>query len=142
MRALPMRFLLIASSCLVAIGLGLYANNPAGVHEWLRSFGAKEHAPDEIVVRQRSSVDLPGFDGAVRLRVGDIKRGHRAEIELFGTGHVILATGRSAEVGDRITFEYAGQRYELHVLKYADEIGSGDFATFRLITIANGNSQP
>jgi len=137
-----MRFLLIASSCLVVIGLGLYASNQAGVHEWLRSFGKKGHAPDEIVVRQRSAVDLPGFDGAVRLKVGDIKRGRRAEIEAIGAGQVVLAANPSAAVGDRITFEHAGLRYELHVLKYEDDIGSGDCATFRLDRIVNENARP
>jgi hypothetical protein len=127
------RFLMIAGGCLAVLGLGLYANHQAEVHGWLRAFGSRAHTPDEIVVRQRSTINLPGLEGAVRLRVGDIKRGLRAEIEILGPGLVILAAHRAAEVGDRIRFVLASQSYELHVLKYVDEIGSGDFATFRLI---------
>ena len=137
-----MRFLLISAGCLTVLSLGLYASNHAKVNEWLRSFGSKPHVPGEIVVRQRSTIDLPSFDGAVRLRVGDIKRGQRADIEILGPGSVILAANRAAEVGDSISFNYAEDRYSLHILKYVDEIGSGDFATFDLSRIKIVNTPP
>lgn len=127
------QFLLVAAVCLVLLGIGLYASNSTKVHEWLRTYGSKEHAPDEIIVRQRTTIALPVANGEIRMRIGDIKRGARADIEILGPGLTILAANRAAEVGDRISFKHQGQGYEVHVLKYQDEIGSGDFGVFRVI---------
>ena len=41
---------------------------------------------DTVQVEQRHSAALPGLGGAVRVRVGDIKRGERTDVEVLGPG--------------------------------------------------------
>jgi len=126
------RFALIVGVLLLLVGLGLYVYDMDEVHDWLRPLGRKHHAPDEVVVKQRTTAVLPGLDGTVKVRVGDIKRSKLADIEIIGPDSVTLATNKDAQVGDRIAFTHESKKYELEVIRYVDKLGSGDSATFRI----------
>ena len=127
---------LVGCALLFLLGLGLYIPNMNEVHDWLRSVGRKSHAADEMVVRQRTSSVLPGLDGTVTVRIGDIKRGRTADVDIIGPDSVILATKKGAIVGDQIPFSHDGKQYKVEVIRYVDKIGPGDTARFRVIPMA------
>ena len=131
---------LIGCVLLLAVGLGWYSLHPSEVHEWLRSLGREPLAEDEVIVKQRGTASFPsgsGIDQDVKIRVGDIKRGRTADIEIIGPDSNFLAMRGGAQVGDRIAFSYGGVNYEVEVIRYVDEIGPGDSAKFRIITGVN-----
>ena len=83
---------------------------------------------------QRSTGTVSGSDGAIRVRVADIKRGKTADVEVIGPKEAILASRKSAQVGDRISFTHNGTTYTLQVVQYRGvALGSGDSAKFRII---------
>ena len=82
-----------------------------------------------VVVRQRTtSAPLSGADGAIKVRVADIKRGKTTDVEIIGPNSVILATRKNAQVGDRLTFTHIGRTYAVEVLGFRNELVSGDSA--------------
>lgn len=87
----------------------------------------------ELVVTQRTSRFVPGSNGDIKIRVGDIKRGKTADVEIIGPNSVILATRKNAQVGDRIPFSHDGRKYEVEVIQYRNELVTGDTARVRLI---------
>ena len=76
-------------------------------------------AVQELVVKQRTTTVLSGANGAVKVRVADIKRGKTADVEVVGTNSVILASRKNAQVGDRIPFSHDGRKYEVEVIHTA-----------------------
>ena len=135
------RLILIVCTLLFLLGLGLYIPYRDEAHEWVRQLGRKPLAPGEVLLRQRTSADLPGLDGAVKVRVGDIKRGKTADVTILGPEAITLASKASAQVGDRIAFVHNGNKYEVEVVRYVDKIGPGDTATFR-ITLVDKEGPP
>ena len=129
------RFTLIVSALLLLVGLGLYVQHMDQVNDWLRQLGRRQHLEDEIVVKQHTTAVLPGLDGNVKVRVGDIKRGKTADITIIGPDSVTLAVNKAGQVGDRIEFTHDGRKYEIEILQYVDKIGPGDSATFRIIPL-------
>lgn len=127
------KFALIGAALVIVTGLGWYSQNVGGVHDWFRSFGVQPLPADEIIVQQRGTAALPGVNGDVRVRVGDIERGRTATVEITGPGLAILATKQSAQVGDRIPFTHAGVEYQIEIVRYIDEVGSGDNARIRIL---------
>ena len=82
---------LVGCALLFVAGLGWYFQQQGAVHDWLRALGRKHHEADEVVVEQRKSGNLPGFDGVVKIRVGDIKRGKTADLDIIGPhGTVVI----------------------------------------------------
>jgi hypothetical protein len=93
----------------------------------------KPEAADEVEVEQRTSAVLPGLDGAVKVRVGDVQRGKTADVEIIGSDSITLATRKGAQVGDRVAFTHDGKKYQVEVVRFRDDIGPSDSARFRII---------
>lgn len=134
---------LIGGALLIVLGLGWYWQHPGGVYEWARTLGRKPPlAADEVIVKQRTTAALPGLDGAVKVRVDDIKRGKTADVEILGPDSVTLASKQGAKVGDQIVFTHHGKKYRVDILRYLDEIGPGDSAKFRILEVDNDDPLP
>ncbi len=85
-----------------------------------------------VTVKQRTTVLLSGADGAVKVRVGDIKRGKTADVEVIGPNSVTLAARKNAQVGDRLTFTHNGGSYAVDVIRFHNDLVSGDSAQLRV----------
>lgn len=81
-----------------------------------------------VVVKQRATAFLSGADGAIRIRVADIKRGKTADVDIIGPNAAILASRKNAQAGDRIPFSHNGLTYIAEVILYRNELISGDSA--------------
>jgi WD40 repeat protein len=125
----------IVCALLALIGLGWYARYPAEVHDWLRSLGRRPLSADEVEVYQRSAAVLPGLDGTVKVRVDDIERGTTADVAIIGPESIVLASKKSARVGDRLAFTHNGKPCEVEVIRYVGKIGTGDLAAFRIVVL-------
>lgn len=86
----------------------------------------------DYTVKQRTTVVLNGADGAIKVRVADIKRGKTADVEIIGPNSLILASRKNAQVGDRIPFVHAGRAYEAEVVRYRNLSFGTDVAQIRI----------
>ena len=130
---------LLGCALLLATGLGWYLRHYDEANLWLRSAGRRERAEDEVIVEQRKSAELPGFEGKVKVHLGDMKRGRTADVDILGPNANVLARRKNAQVGDRLEFAHEGKKYEVEVLEYRDKLASGDRAKLRVVPLADEN---
>ena len=86
-----------------------------------------------LFIKQRSTTILSGGDGSVKVHVGDIEGGKKADVEITNQFNKSLATKKDALVGDRIAFSHQGKVYEVQVIRYESAFTGGDSAQLKLI---------
>jgi hypothetical protein len=86
----------------------------------------------EMTIVQREERAIPGSDGTVRIRLGDITEGQvLLAIVTADDDHLLETT--SVEQGEEVEFSVGGKRYVVHVAELRNVVLGDDFAT---ITIA------
>lgn len=91
--------------------------------------------PYTFTVIQRRSLYLPGFDGKVRLTIGDITAG-QVIITVSGKDGEAIVTRRSLRAGDVIVFSVGQRRYKLRLRKLTNYLIGSDKAQFELWPVA------
>jgi hypothetical protein len=95
------------------------------------------NVPVEMTVAQRSTADVPGSAGKLRLEIDDITGG-QVEVSLVDAeGHVLLPT-TSLRTRQAAAFELEGEQYELTLKKLDNALIGEDFATFVISTPGSG----
>jgi hypothetical protein len=84
--------------------------------------------PTEMRVRQRSTEEVAGSDGQLRLTAGDVTR-NQVLVSLAAEGEVALAP-MSMSPGDSETFTFGGKTYLLTLKGLTNALTGEDFATF------------
>lgn len=80
-------------------------------------------------VAQRSTVDVPGLSGQVKIWVGDIQRGTRAEtVRIHTTTDETLYESAGVEEDTEMNFNYGGKQHTVIVKQYEDHTFSSDYA--------------
>jgi len=90
--------------------------------------------PVRFEVAQRTSVDIPGSTGRVRIHLGDITD-NQVRVRISETDAGTLAGMVSLADGGQLPFELNGHRYRLVVLKVHDRFLPGDRASFELQSV-------
>jgi hypothetical protein len=87
--------------------------------------------PVTITVKQRTTTDIPGSQGRLRLTIDDITRGQVLTSLSAADGASVLAPV-SLQPDATASFEFHGRRYELRLKELDNALIGDDFATFIL----------
>jgi hypothetical protein len=115
--------------CCLVIGILLAACSQAPVNPPAELGGL----PLELSLRQRSSQEVPGSAGRLRIELGDVSGG-QVVIRLVDTPGGLELASRALRRGDQIPFSFAGQACRLELLRLDNALVGEDFATVRLST--------
>jgi len=78
---------------------------------------------------QRSTVDVPGFSGQVKIWVGDIQRGTRAEtVRIHTSTDEILYESAGVEEGTNMRFSYGDKQHTVVIKRFENHTFSTDYA--------------
>ncbi len=94
--------------------------------------------PAKITLRQRTTLELPGFDNRLLLTIDDITH-NQVEVSLAGADLTSLLSPRSMSPHDEAVFEFDGTRYVLALQRLSNIWVGDDFATF---TIRRESEEP
>ena len=98
--------------------------------------------PVEFTVRQRTTSDVPGAKGEIRVTIDDITRGQVMVSVAGAEGEVLLAES-SLTTGDSAEFELRGQTYVLLLKELNNALVGEDFATFEISAAGDpSNDEP
>ncbi|WP_417389584.1 hypothetical protein [Gimesia sp.] len=92
----------------------------------------------EMTIIQREERAIPGSDGSVRLRLGDITEGHVFLTAVTADGEILLKRTSVAQ-GDKVEFVVGKKKYVLDIKQLRNILIGDDFATVT-ITEADENS--
>ena len=87
----------------------------------------------EVAVIQRRTAELPGSNGFLVLRLGDISAG-RVPVTLYGRDGRTLHEQRFMAEGDTLGFDVGDDRYSLALTKLVNLLVGDDHAEFRVST--------
>lgn len=92
----------------------------------------------EIVVAQREAVEIPGSDGTVRVRLGDITAGQVFLWVVTADDETLLRRTSLAQ-GDMVEFAVGKKRYTIHVKELRNILIGDDFAK---IVVSEAEEKP
>jgi hypothetical protein len=93
--------------------------------------------PVEVVVKQRTTTNIPGSDGQLVLTVDDITR-NQVMTSLAAGGKVVLPT-RSISPKGSVEFQFGDSKYLLSLKELDNELVGEDLATF-VISLPSENA--
>lgn len=120
-------------------GTWLNEGNPTKMKEGKRTRTpddelAKLELPDtpvELTVIQREERAIPGSDGSVRIRLGDITDGQALLAVVTADGEFLLER-TSISQDDALEFEVGKRKYKLHIHELRNVLIGDDFAKIRV----------
>jgi hypothetical protein len=95
--------------------------------------------PIKMTVGQRSTTEVPGSEGALRLTIGDITRGQVIVTLVDKQGEAELAA-TSLKPGDSASFDLGADTYQLKLSELNNALIGDDFATFTITRGANARA--
>jgi len=85
----------------------------------------------EVTVTQRSSKEVPGSDGYLRIRIADISAG-QALVEVRGCDGIAFVEETSLRAGEEVRFRLGEEEYALRMEKLKNFLIGDDFAAFSI----------
>lgn len=98
------------------------------------------HATVEMTVIQREERAIPGSDGSVRLRLGDITEGQVHLSVVTAEGDFLLEK-TSVDQGDNVEFTVGRKKYVLHIHELRNILIGDDFAKITVAEAVERSSQ-
>ena len=92
---------------------------------------ALEPRTKPLVVYQRETVDVPGSNGELKLRLGDITRG-QVHLSVTRAGKTVIER-RSVKKGEAVPLDVGGQSYEIIVRDLTNHLADRDWATIEIV---------
>jgi hypothetical protein len=97
--------------------------------------------PVTLTIVQRHSKEIPGSDGAVVVKIGDITGG-QVLLEILNSDKQTIVDTVSVSPNDIVPFDIDGQRFYLSVKSFRNFLVGEDFAVFEISTkLRNQNSE-
>lgn len=81
----------------------------------------------DLTIIQREERAIPGSDGTVRIRLGDITEG-QVLLTVVTSGNKLLLDTTSVSQGDKVAFSVGAQRYTLELKELRNVLIGDDFA--------------
>ncbi len=81
----------------------------------------------DLTIIQREERAIPGSDGTVRIRLGDITEG-QVLLTVVTSGNKLLLDTTSVSQGDKVEFSVGGKRYTLEIKELRNVLIGDDFA--------------
>jgi len=85
----------------------------------------------EITIVQREERAIPGSDGSVRIRLGDITRG-QVFLSVLTNDDEYLLERTSVSADDKVQFRLRDKKYEIEVMELRNVLVGDDFAKIRI----------
>ncbi len=98
---------------------------------------SKTIAPVSFVLFQRSTLDIPGTDGDLRISLGDITRGQVSTTILDRSGRAVGDVSQTMRPTDRITIKWRDTAYHITLKSLRNELVGNDSAVFSIAPAAS-----
>jgi Family of unknown function (DUF5329) len=129
MQPSPRFALLLILACAVPYGCSRESPAPAAARSAESRRARLSMLPIEIRVRQRSTTDVAGSGGALRLTIDDVTRGQVMASLADADGRAVLSP-ISLTPGAGATFAWRGESYALELKALENSLIGTDYATF------------